>query len=157
MIQSITPAQAFAIAANIRDGENPAYTAADFRAAMPAFSADIIPDEALQGYVDMASAVVKEARWHSLWKEGMRLFIAHFVTLYLGSPDEGATPQQIRNAGKIQGNATQKHVGNVSLTYDAGSTATSDLTGWAAFKLTTYGVQFATLAKLIGKGGMYVR
>lgn len=157
MIYGVTPAQAFEIAANIRDGENPTYSIADFRAAMPAFTAEIIPDAALQAYVDMATAVVKEARWHSLWKEGMRLFIAHFVTLYLGGPDEGATPQQIRNAGKIQGNMTQKHVGNVSLAYDAGSTATSDLTGWAAYKLTTYGVQFATLAKLVGKGGMYVR
>lgn len=157
MIRNITPAQAFAVAANIRDGDNPEYTIADFRKAMPAFTETIIPDEALQGYVDMASAVVKEARWHSLWKEGMRLYIAHFVTLYLGSPDDGATAQQIRNAGKIQGNTTQKHVGNVSLTYDGGLAATSDLTGWAAFKLTTYGVQFATLAKLVGKGGMYVR
>ena len=29
--------------------------------------------------------------------------------------------------------------------------------GWAAWKLTTYGTQFATLARMVGKGGMYIR
>ena len=155
MIYGITPQQAFAIASNIRDGDNPSYTCCDFRDAMPAFSYEVIQDERLQPYVDMAHAIVKECRWHSLWKEGMRLFIAHFVTLLLEAPEEGATPQEILGASTVSGSVTSKSVGQVSVSYD-NSAATSDLMGWAAWKLTTYGTQFATLARLLGKGGMYI-
>lgn len=156
MIFGISPQQAYAIAANLRDGENPSFTVEDFRTLMPAFSEEIISDETLQAYIDMAHASVREARWHGLWREGMRLFIAHFVTLLLMSPDEGATKDQLVNASKVSGAVSSKSVGSVSVGYD-NSQATSDLTGWAAWKLTSYGVQFATLAKLVGKGGMLVR
>lgn len=143
------------VASNIRDGDNPAYTVADFRAAMPGFSVDVIGDEILNGYVEMAHNIVKEARWHSLWREGMRLYIAHFVTLYLNAPGEGATRGAMLKAGQMPGVITNKTVGPISVAYDA-TQATSDLTGWAAWKLTTYGTQFATLAKMLGKGGMLV-
>lgn len=145
------------VASNIREGTNPEYTIAMFREIMPAFTADILPDAVLQHYIDMANGVVLEARWHSLWKEGMRLYIAHFATLYLGVPEAGASRQKIVNAGKVQGAMTSKTVGPVSVGYDNGQDATSDLTGWGAWKLTTYGTQFATLARMVGKGGMYVR
>lgn len=154
MIPSVQ--QALSIASNIRDGDNPEYTIATFRAAMPAFSEEIIPDEQLQVYIDMAHGAVKEARWHSMWREGMRLYIAHFATLYLGTPEEGSSASKIVNSAKVQGSITSKSVDRVSVSYDTGQ-ATSDLTGWGAWKLTTYGTQFATLAKMVGKGGMYVR
>lgn len=152
----ITPDRAFGIASNIRDGDNPEYTISDFRTIMPGFSEEIISDEQLQYFIDMAQAVVKEARWHGMWKEGMRLYIAHHITLYLSTPQEGASAIALSNAGKVPGAITNKTVGPVSVGYD-NSQATSDLTGWAAYKLTTYGTQFATLAKLLGKGGMYIR
>ena len=153
---TITPQQAYSIASNIRDGDNPPYTIADFRAAMPAFTAAMIPDEALQPYIDMATAIVKQARWHSLWKEGMRLFIAHFVSLYLEAPAAGATRDEIRSAAKSGGTIASKTVGSVSVSYDTAQ-ATSDLNGWAAWKLTNYGIQYASMARLLGKGGMLVR
>lgn len=152
-----TPQQAFDLASNIVNGDNPPFTCSDFRALMPAFTTDIINDEQLQHFIDMANAVVKEARWLSLWKEGMRLYIAHFVTLFIEAPPQGATRQQLINAGRLQGNKTNKNVGQVSVGYDNGSQATADLEGWAAWKLTTYGVQFATYARMIGKGGMFIR
>lgn len=152
----VTPLQAYEIASNIRDGDNPSYTVADFRTAMPAFSAQIISDELLAPYVEMANAIVKEARWHSLWREGMRLFIAHFVTLFLQMPKAGLTKEELLNASKVGGSIASKTVGPISVSYD-NTQATNDLNGWAAWKLTTYGVQFSTLAKVLGKGGMYVR
>lgn len=152
----ITPDRAFAIASNIRNGENPEYTIADFRQIMPGFSENIIPDEQLQYFIDMAHTVVKEARWHGMWKEGMRLYIAHHISLYLATPQDGASAVALTNASKVPGAVTNKAVGPVSVGYDA-SQATSDLTGWAAYKLTTYGTQFATLAKMLGKGGMFIR
>lgn len=150
-------AHAVGVASNIRDGRNPEYTIAMFREIMPAFTADVLPDAVLQHYIDMANGVVLEARWHSLWKEGMRLYIAHFATLYLGVPESGASREQIANAGKVQGGITNKSVGSISVGYDNGQDATSDLTGWGAWKLTTYGTQFATLARMVGAGMMYVR
>lgn len=143
------------IASNIREGENPPYTVKDFREAMPGFSSDVIGDSILVSYVEMAHSVVKEARWHSLWREGMRLYIAHFATLYLRTPGEGATVASLISAGQTHGVIIGKTVGPISTSYDA-TQATGDLTGWAAWKLTTYGTQYATLAKMLGKGSMYV-
>ena len=147
---------AASIASNIRDGENPPYTIADFRAIMPAFSSDVLPDEVLQHYIDMANGVIREARWHSLWKEGMRLYIAHFATLYLGVPGAGASAGRIVESGKTIGAITSKTVGPISVGYSSGQEATQDLEGYGAFKLTTYGTQFATMARMVGKGGMYI-
>ena len=156
MIYYISPQQAFAIASNIRDGKNPEYTIADFRKVMPAFTEQIISDEVLQSYIDMAQAVVKEARWHGLWREGMRLFIAHFITLYLSTPTKPVTRDELLSAGKTQGVATSESVGQVSVSYDVSQSA-NDLTGWAAWKETAFGTQFATLARMVGKGGMFIR
>ncbi len=156
MIYTITPAQAYEIAANIPTGENPEYTISDFRQSMPAFTEEIISDENLQPYIDMASAVVRQARWHSMWKLGMGLFIAHFVTLFLGMPAAGASADEITGSSKSGGLISSESTGGVSVSYDH-SSAASDLTGWGAWKLTDYGIQYATLARMIGKGGMLVR
>lgn len=151
----ITPNQAWSIASNIREGENPAYTPSDFRGAMPAFNYDIISDETLEGFIEIANNIVSYPRWHNLWKEGMRLVVAHYATLFLQGPTYGMSASEIVNAGKVQGSVTSKSVGGVSVSMD-NSSAISDLNGWGAWKLTVYGVQFAQLAKLVGKGGMYI-
>jgi len=148
---------AASIAANIRDGKNPEFTVATFRELMPAFTAEVIPDAVLSHFVETAHRCIKEARWHGLWREGMRLFIAHFATLYLETPEEGADRAGIASAGKLRGAMNTKTVGPISVGYSSGQEATSDLTGWGAWKLTTYGTQFATLARMVGKGGMYIR
>lgn len=152
------PVGAIAMASNIRDGQNPDYTVEDFRKVMPGFSEEVISNEQLQHFVDMAQSVVKEARWHSLWREGMRLYIAHFATLYLATPQDAPSRDALVGAGQMKGAATSKSVDGVSVSYDTSqaSSASNDLTGWGAFKLTTYGMQFATLAKAVVKGGMYV-
>lgn len=143
-------------ASNIRDGTNPPYTIADFRAIMPAFTETIVADALVQHFINMADAVVKEARWHEMWSEGMRLFIAHNLTLYLSAQPVGEGLPALLSASGTQGIASSKTVGAVSVSYDVAA-ATSDLTGWANWKETPYGTQFATLARMIGKGGMYVR
>jgi len=151
----ITPFAAWAIASNVRGGENPAYSVDDFRTAMPAFSESIITDAQLQAFIELANDIVQYARWHNLWQEGMRLCIAHYVTLFLQQPQEGATVDEVLNAGKVQGSVSSKSVGGVSVSFD-NSTAISDLQGWGTWKLTIYGAQFAQLAKMVGKGGMYI-
>ena len=146
----------YGIASGILDGQNPPFTVEDFRTLMPSFSADVVDDRIVDFYIQQADAVVKEARWHKLWREGMRLYVSHFLTLYLQSnadPEAGRTG--VLNAGGVNGIATAKTVGAVSVTYDI-NVANGDLNGWASWKLTSYGAQYATLARMLCKGGMYV-
>lgn len=124
------------------NSENPAYTVRDFRAAMPIFTAEKAPDALVETYLEMAHAVVREPVWHSLWREGMRLFVAHFLSLYLEGVPQAA------------GTVASERVGEVSVSYD--SAASGDLKGWAAWRETSYGRQFATLARTFAKPGLYV-
>lgn len=148
-------------ASNIRAGNNPPFNEEDFLKLYPQFGKDdegteIIPEEILNMYVEFAHACVKQSRWQNSWKLGMSLFIAHFCTLWLQSfqdPNHGA--KAVMQAAQTKGLVASKSVGDLSISYDF-STALSELEGWAAWKLTTFGVQFASLAKLVGKGGMYV-
>lgn len=144
-------------AANRVRAVNPPFTVQDFRDMMPEFSEDIVSDEVVGRYVSMAHAVVLKARWHELWEEGMRLYIAHFLTLFLeSSADRSAGALGILNAGMARGATTSKSVGAVSVSYDA-KAGTDGLNGWGSFQLTNHGIAFATLARMHGKAGVFVR
>lgn len=166
-------------ASNIKGGENPPFTADDFKEMYPQFWGTItipadpdadppteettveknyIPDALLEMYVEFAHASVKVSRFHGAWKMCMAFFIAHFLTLYLQTAANAdfSDPRAVAAAGKLQGLTASKSVDGVSVSYDF-SAVLQDLDGWASWKLTTYGVQYATLAKAYGMGGMYVR
>lgn len=146
-----------ALASNIVGGKNPEFTVEDFLELMPSFGGQLFSEAIVQHYIDMAHAVVKKSRWHELWTEGMRLYVAHFLTLYaMTYPTPEAGKNGILKAGGVNGVASSKTVDGVSVSYDI-NVANGDLTGWGAWKLTSYGTQFATLARMLGKGGMYVR
>lgn len=160
-----------AAASNLRFGDNPPYTSADFYAMYPAYAprsvlpespatdpitTSIVDPSIIEMYIGMADAVVKEARWRKQWKFAMGLFVAHFLTLYLQSmAAANSTAAQVVAAGQARGLMASKSVGDVSVSYDFSAIA-QGLDGWAAWNLTTFGVQYATLAKIVGKGGMYV-
>ena len=142
-------------ASNIKHGDNPAYSKADFLSLYPQFK-DLIPDAALDMYVELGNACVSSGRYHSMWKHAIGLFIAHFCSLYLQSlQPEGASASSVLSAAATAGVVTSESADGVSHSMDL-SALTQDLNGWAGFKLTTFGVQFATLAKMVCKGGMYV-
>ncbi|MFP3391011.1 DUF4054 domain-containing protein [Brevibacillus sp. SIMBA_040] len=148
-------------ASNIRTGSNPPFTFDDFIAIYPQFGPNtegtlVVPQPVVQMYIDLANASIQEARWHAYWKVAMGWFIAHFCTLYLqgtADPDSGAAG--VLKAGQMRGLTTSKSVGDVSVSTDY-SLVAQDLEGWAAWKLTTYGQQLATIGRIVGKGGMYV-
>ncbi len=151
-----TPNQIITGASNVKTGTNPAFTAEDFYNFYPQFSA-IIDDSIVTQFIAMAGAVVKEVRWHEQWSFGMCLFVAHFVTLYLQASDVGDYPsaKQVVAAAQARGLQTSKRVGEVSVSYDF-SHINQDLQGWVSWKSTQYGVQFASIARLLGKAGMGV-
>lgn len=116
----------------------------------------IIPVFIINMYIGLANNCVRQARWRSYWVVGMGWFIAHFLTLYLQSTTSATSPaSKVIAAGQARGLTTSKSVGDVSGGYDYNLIG-QDLNGWAAWKLTVYGQQLATIGKLVGKGNMYV-
>lgn len=148
-------------ASNIRVGGNPPFLYSDFIAQYPQFGPDgegktIVPQPIVQMFIDLANASVKEARWNAYWMVAMGWFVAHFLTLYLqGISDPTGGAAAAIAAGQAKGLNTSEAVGDVSVSMDYNSIA-QDLDGWAAWKLTIYGQQLATIGRLVSKGGMYV-
>lgn len=148
-------------ASNLKTGENPPYTLEDFFTTYPQFKPNtegsyVVPVTILNIYLNLANACVKQARWHDMWAVAMGLFIAHFATLWLqGTADPNNGAASVLAAGQARGLLTSKSVDGVSASIDY-NTITQDLDGWAAWKLTTYGIQLATFGRMVGKGNMYV-
>lgn len=149
-------------ASNVKGGTNPPFTAEDFKNIYPQFfdaeGLPLVPENVMEMYIQFAHSCVLAARYRDAWRICMALFIAHFLTLYMQSMaggEQGADAQMVMAAGQTRGLVASKSVDGVSLSFDF-STALQDLNGWAAWKLTTYGVQFATQAKILTMGGMYV-
>lgn len=148
-------------ASNIKTDENPSYSVTDFLSVYPQFGTDtrgnvIINTTIIQMYIDLADACVKQARWRSSWKIATSLFVAHWCTLYLrnsATADDGKDAI-IQNSG-VQGIITTETVDGVSYSMDI-NTAMEDLKGYGSWKTTDFGVQFATLAKVYGKGMMLI-
>ncbi|TGE35880.1 DUF4054 domain-containing protein [Desulfosporosinus fructosivorans] len=154
--------QLTAIASNVLSGTNPSYVLSDFLAMYPQFGQgadgnDIIPEIILQMYINLATACVKQTRYRSYWALCMGFFMAHFATIWLqGTASPGSTAGQVIEAGRAQGLVTSESVGDVSVSMDY-TTIAASLSSWAAFNLTSYGQQFATIGKMVGMGGMYVK
>lgn len=143
-------------AANIRDGANPAFTLEELKGIYPQFKGGAVPDMVLAMYLELADNAIKEARWHSYWKMAMGLFIAHFATLWaMGTADAASMAADVVSAGEARGLVASKSAGGVSISMDYG-TLIGGLNDWAAWNMTQYGTQLATLAKMVGKGGMQV-
>lgn len=148
-------------ASNIKTGSNPPFLLDDFFKIYPQFGKNSeeehnVPLLVLEMYLNMANSCIKKVRWHSRWQFGMCLYIAHFCTLYLQSiADVDAGAKGIVEASKSQGLDTSVSVGDVSVSTDY-SIATNNITGYTGWSLTTFGQQFISIARLVGKGGMYI-
>lgn len=148
-------------ASNIKTGTNPPFTLDDFFEVYPQFGKNSegnnnVPIVVLGMYLDMANSCIKKDRWHSKWRFGMCLYIAHFCTLYLQSvSDADAGAKGIVEASKSQGLDTSVSVGDVSVSTDY-SMVTTNITGYTGWGLTTFGQQFISIARLVGKAGMYI-
>ena len=142
-------------ASNIKRPNDTKYTKDDFLAFYPQFT-DNIPEIVLDSFLELANECVSQDRYGKMWKHAIGLFAAHMCALWLQSATKAGTPaDEVLAAFKTAGIVTSESADGVSYNMDL-SLLSSDLNGWAAFKLTAYGVQFASVAKLMGKGGMYV-
>lgn len=151
-------------ASNVNAGANPSYALADFLTDFPQFSAvctatapatPTIPTTLSQKFINMANSCTAYGKYGELWSYCMGLYIAHFCTLFLTST-QGQTTGELVEASSATAPITSESVGDVSATYDV-NTISDDLKGFGTFKLTIFGQQYATFAKMAGMGGAYVR
>ena len=113
----------------------------------------MLPSPALYAYIAFASASIQQQRWLDAWTIGMALFVAHYATLYLRSDGNySSVPGIAAAAGLARGITTSKGVGGVS----QGIETVKGLDSWAAWNTTEYGVQLATMGKLVGMMGMWI-
>lgn len=149
-------------AANIRFGDNPAYTVDDFIAFYPQFGPSgpvdapvwPIPKAVLTAYIALASACLAQPRWQDHWSFGMALYVAHFATLYLQAMAAVGSPAAvIAEAGMERGIQVSKSAGDLSVSYQA---IVSGWESWGQWNLTTFSQQLMSFARIIGMGGMYI-
>ncbi|MBN9359824.1 DUF4054 domain-containing protein [Herbaspirillum huttiense] len=124
---------------------------ATFRQHFPEFEdAGIYPDAQVTFWLTVAENLVNRVRWGGLADQGVELVTAHH--LVLARRDELATSVG-GVPGLMTGPQSSKSVDKVSASYDTNA-ATVDGAGF--WNLTTYGVRYASLAKLFGAGGLQV-
>ncbi len=142
-------------AANLKSKNGQEVSVMDFLTLYPSF--ENMPPEVLELMLQQANDTVLESRWHARWKLGVCLYAAHLLTLWLKtSTPDGADDAAVAAAGQSRGTVTSKSVGGISVSYGA-SEATGDLTGYGSLKDTVYGQQFASMARLVGRGMMVVQ
>lgn len=151
MINMTGDLSAIGQASNLLHGENPPFLLSDFYKMYPQFEGKVDP-EIIQMYIDFANSCIDSKRYGTAWKLAMNYFTAHFCAIHMqGSLDIDSTAGQVLGAAQAKGLISSKSAGDVSISYDFG-TIMEDLNGWAQWKLTSYGVQFASLGKMMGKG-----
>jgi len=143
-----------ATASNVRSGTNSVFVLGDFMQMYPQFGN--VPIPVVQMYLDMAYESILESRWFSKWKVGMGLYVAHFLTLWAKTAGTGLmTNNELTASGESKGAVMSKGIDGVSVSY-AQPPGENDLAGVGSYKDTLYGQQLMTLAKMVGRGGMYV-
>jgi hypothetical protein len=110
-------------------------------------------------FIAMANNTVSLERWGEAWRFACGLFVAHYATMYLrqnkGNDTGSATASQAADSGALIGIVSSASLGDASVSYDT-STATQATANWGQWNLTTYGQQYASLARLHVLGGSYI-
>jgi len=142
-------------ASNVSHNDNPPFTLGDFLNLHPQFTNEVVPTSILQQFINIANQTVFNDLWGELWTTAMGWFIAHFCVIYIqGKVNAGSSEASILQAATTKGLVSSKSVDSVSISYDY--SALQSLQAWAGFTLTSYGAQYVTFAKMLGKGGMYI-
>lgn len=153
-----------ALASNVVEGVDGAYTLSMFYEDYPQFKKSgteegFVPDSIMNVFINMANGTVSPDRWGEAWRLGAGLFVAHYVTMYLrqnkGNTDGSATAEKAAESGALVGVVSSASLGDASVSYDT-SAATQATQNWGQWNLTTYGQQYASLARVFVIGGSYV-
>lgn len=148
-------------AANTGNGSNPAYALSDFTADFPQFAKictgdnPTIPAALSQKFIGIANSSLPSSKYGEAWKYCMGLYVAHFCTMFLSSTRGDSSAQGILKGAQPMMLQSSKGVGDVSESFDT-SSAADDFKGFGSLKMTAYGQQLATFAKVAGMGGALV-
>jgi hypothetical protein len=153
-------------AANVTLGNSGDYTAEMFAADYPQFTTaeeggtvvSLVPPSMLEVFISMANAAIQPERWFEQWRLAAGLFTAHYASLYLQSYAPASADNNTYSAaasGSMTGSPSSATLGDASVTYDTKEIAAAT-EKYGAWNATAYGMQLATMAKLIAIGGMYV-
>ena len=116
-----------------------------FRTEFPEFAdTTVYPTTQITFWAGVAELMVLESVWTTMRTAGVKLYVAHEITLAAQNAKAGKTGGVPGTAG---GTANSKTVGSVSVSYDTTSTSEKDA-GW--WNLTIYGKQFIRLARIFG-------
>lgn len=122
-------------------------TPAEFRANLPEFADSArYPDSQITRWLSIGDALLLSDAWGAMRDYGLELYTAHNLALWRRNADTAASGGAI---GAGMGVVSSKTVDKVSVSYDAGA---ATLDGMGDLNLTTYGVQFARMARQIGMG-----
>lgn len=153
-----------ATASGIVDGTAGAYTKDMFLEDYPPFKNKntgecFIPDSMLTVFLNMCNNIVSEARWGESWRLAAGLFVAHYATLYLrtikDNPEGSTSAEGAVGSGTLYGIISSATLGDASVSYDT-SAATNLTTNWGQWNLTSFGQQYASLAKMMCMGGAWI-
>lgn len=121
--------------------------AAKFRTDFPEFSDTVkYPDGVITFWLGVASTCLPSDRWDTLLDHGTELFTAHHVVI--SSRETTST-----NTGAVTGPHSAEAVDKVSYSMDSQAVTIADGDFW---NMTSYGIQFLRLARMIGAGGIQV-
>lgn len=118
-----------------------------FRVEFPEFADTVAYSSAqIEFWASVAELQVRETIWGDMWATGVKLYVAHEITL---AAQNAKTSKFGGAPGTFGGVPNNKTVGSVSVQYDSTSTAEKDAGYW---NLTNYGKQFIRFARIFGAG-----
>lgn len=126
-------------------------TVSSFRGAFPVFGdASKYTSTEISFWLDLASKLVSQERWSTLYDAGVQLFVAHNLAI-----DAGATlnAKLGKAPGQVEGAVTSGSVDKVSYSRDPGSAMDPSNGHW---NLTTFGLRYIRLARMLGAGPVQV-
>lgn len=106
------------------------------------------PDTLVQTWLTVGASLVNGTRWMELTNIGIELVTAHHLALSVRDQTAAAVGGV---PGEMTGPTSAKSVDKVSKSYDTGAAA---LDGAGFWSLSSYGIRYLGLARMMGAGGM---
>jgi hypothetical protein len=126
----------------------PTLTPTQFRSDFPEFANPVMfTDAVITSWITIAGNLLNSCKWGTLLTLGTELLVAHNITL---SARDQATALAGGVPGEMTGTVSGKAVDKVSVSYDTNAAA---LLNAGDYALTSYGIRYLRLARMIGAGG----
>lgn len=106
------------------------------------------PEPSVRLWMDVMTRLLPAERWCDLLDIGIGLGTAHHLVI---STRNTSTAVAAKVPGTVMGAQTSKSVDTVSVSYDPSTVTLADAPFW---NMTTYGIQFIQMCRMVGAGGI---